>query len=107
MARYILLEVDDNAMAGDLVAALQDNPQGVFFYKHMASGDEEYVVTALEGARVRGLMAKPVKFCECKPVGPVVMGAKLGWIVCTKCGKPYEGACQHPRNLLAPEGQHM
>lgn len=105
MARYLLIEVDDNEMAGDLVAAIQDNPQGVFFYKKKDSlpdDKESYQVVELEGARVRALFGKPVNFCECPPSDRSLRGQKFGWYVCADCGKAKKGACQHPRNLLDP-----
>jgi hypothetical protein len=103
MARYILLEVDDNEAAGDLVAALQRGPGNVFLYKKPDDSGEFRV--AEFAAKVRALFAKPTKFCDCvKADDNSVKGAKLGWWVHRKCGKPKHGVCQHPRNLLLPEG---
>jgi ribosomal protein L37AE/L43A len=104
VARYILVEVDDNETAGDLVAAL-DGSDRVFFYKSppLGSGGEFTIQTLT--AKVVGLFAKPVKFCECpNPGDKQVRGAKFGWWVHAACGKPMKGHCQHPNNLLEPEG---
>ena len=101
MARYILIEVDDNETAGDLVAALQAD--GEMHFYHKLDGDE-YKVKSV-AAKVVGLFAKPTKFCTCpNPGDRSVKGAKFGWWVHADCGKPKAGGNQHPRNLLEPEG---
>lgn len=108
MARYILIEVDDNEAAGDLVAAIERGESNLFFYKQQVplnNGDDAYVVVPLTSARVRALFGRPTNFCECKPIGEVVVGKKFGWQVCTKCGKAVSGLCHIPRNLLAPPEQ--
>jgi hypothetical protein len=108
MARYILIEVDDNEAAGDFIYALQNYPDGIFFHKKLLGGNvdhDEYKVEQLGSARVRGLMGKPSQFCECvNPGDKQVLGKKFGWYVHAECAKPLRGHAQHPRNLLDPEG---
>jgi hypothetical protein len=105
MARYILVEVNDNETAGDLVAALQIDGEMHFYHKLQATPeDREYTVKSV-AAKVVGLFAKPVKFCDCpNPGDKQVRGAKFGWWVHAVCGKPMKGHCQHPRNLIEPDG---
>jgi hypothetical protein len=103
MARYILLEVDDNEAAGDLVTSIQDNLE-VFFYKKDNEADSDelspYTVQRLF-ARVRGLYMKPTKFCECNPfTGTIILGDRFKLMVHRVCMRPVRGQWQHPRNLL-------
>jgi len=101
VARYILVEVDDNETAGDFVAVVQR--EGNVFYYTPANGQGESQIKTFT-AKVVGLFAKPIKFCECpKPGDRQVRGAKFGWWVHAECGKPMKGHCQHPRNLLEPD----
>jgi hypothetical protein len=100
VARYVLVEVEDNETAGDLVAALQADGE-VHFYHKLTDG--EYKVKSV-AAKVIGLFAKPTKFCDCpNPGDKSVRGAKFGWWVHVACGKPKAGHCQHPRNMLIDE----
>lgn len=98
MARYILIEVDDNEVAGDLVKALQSEGE-MHFYHKLPGTELDYQVKAVK-AKVRALFAKPVNFCECPPSANAVRGKTFGWHVCPTCGKAKKGECQHPRNLL-------
>jgi len=87
MAKYVLLEFDDDADAESFAGTLQ--PSG----------------TERESVRVRGIFKKPTQFCSCIPMEKSsVRGAKWGWWICAKCGKPKPGAMHQPRNLLEPEG---
>lgn len=89
MARYVVMEFDDNAQAEAFVAKINSDPTRKF--------------------RVRWLFAQPRKFCEC-PAGAtsrdgkaIVKGEKLGWWVHNECGRPITGNYQSPYNLLDPD----
>lgn len=88
MARYVLLEFDDNEEASRFV-------------------EQHLVPFASNGPIVRGVYAKPTQFCTCKSSPGQTRGSRLGWWVCTNCKKPRVRMTQMPRNLLegsAPEG---
>jgi hypothetical protein len=80
MARYLLVEVDENDRAIKLMEKLND----------------------VTGLRVIGLFGKPTQFCECEgPWENSIRGKKYGWYVCPSCGNPRPlGPHQRPRNLL-------
>lgn len=112
MARYILLEFDDNGDADDFVASIQ---RGGAFYGAPAKedmddgtqvvrvGDIVYKDVDPNKIRTKALFAKPTNFCQCQPRPENhVKGAKLGWYVCRKCAKAVAGVFQYPRNLLDP-----
>jgi hypothetical protein len=96
MARWVLIEIDDNADAEAYVESLKIGKT----FMTINTGDSYKVQEA--PVRVVGLYAKPVKFCECETPGKVARGEKLGWWVCTKCNKPQTTRWQMPNNLLAP-----
>jgi hypothetical protein len=80
MARYVVLEFDDNNAAEQFVA-----------FHQMHERDE--AVQALLGlalSKVVALIAKPTMFCTCTSVKKRgwVRGKKWGWYVCNQCGKP-------------------
>lgn len=78
MARYVLLEFDDNASAKRFV-------QGV---------NEDYaaVLPDYKTRRCIAVWAKPTLFCECtrgvKGMNPFRRGVKSGWWVHAPCGRP-------------------
>lgn len=80
MARYVLVEVDENDRADRLIEKLE----------------------AVPGLRVVGLFGKPTQFCECEgPWEQSKRGKKYGWYVCPACGFPRKyGPHQRPKNLL-------
>jgi hypothetical protein len=80
MARYVLIQVDENDRADRLIEKLSGVP----------------------GLRVIGLFGKPLQFCECEgPWERSSRGKRYGWYVCPECGKPRSGGPhQRPRNLL-------
>jgi ribosomal protein L37AE/L43A len=89
MAKYVLLEFDDDAEAESFSNILIEDTT------RNNSGS----------MRVRGVFKKPTQFCSCVPMEKSsVRGAKWGWWICKKCGKPKPGAMHQPRNLLEPEG---
>lgn len=92
MARYVLVEFDDNDEADNFVQILN----GGDFDGHTA--------TASPGSmRVRAVWFKPTKFCDCKDISNGEgRGKKYGMWAHKTCGKPRKGVCQHPRNLLEP-----
>jgi len=90
MPRYVLLEFDDTDQANRFVAkVLKKSVEGAPFY-------------------VRGLFAKPTKYCECGQLTDrrqgleVRRGAKFGWMVHKPCGLPRKQHSISPRNLLDP-----
>lgn len=82
MARYLLVQVDDNDRAEKLRIKLD----------------------AVDGIKTVGLFGKPTKFCECLKRAPDSRkGKALGFWLCTACGRPKSGAMQMPYNLLNDE----
>lgn len=71
MARYILVAVDDNGRADKLIEKL----------------------TPIGGVDVIGLFAKPQRYCTCSRIKEqgYTWGQRLGWWVCTLCGRPSRG----------------
>lgn len=80
MARYLLVEVDENDRADKLREKLD----------------------AVPGLRVIGLWFKPTKFCECEgPWENSIRGKKYGVYMCPECKLPRpQGPHQRPMNLL-------
>jgi hypothetical protein len=98
MARYLVIEIEDNEVAGDLAQSIVDGGE-IFFYRR--AGNEYTVGTT--PAKVRGIFGKPSTFCECVTPAPQVKGGKLGWFVCPTCKRARRG-WQYPNNLLqAPQ----
>lgn len=92
MARYVLVEFDDNDGADNFVKLIQQG-EGVM------DGEQK-----TSGIRIRGVFFKPTQFCSCSSPGDTsVLGAKYGLRIHKECGKPKPGICQHPRNLLDPK----
>lgn len=84
MARYLLVEVDNNDSA-DRMRAQIDN--------------------ADKPMRVVAMFAKPGALCECAVRSDKsVRGAKFGWWLCPECRRPKSGGSQTLRNLLDDEG---
>jgi hypothetical protein len=84
MARYLLIEVDNNDSA-DRMRELIDN--------------------ADKPMRVVAMFAKPGALCECEVRSEKsVRGAKFGWWLCPECRRPKSGGNQTLRNLLDDEG---
>jgi hypothetical protein len=80
MARYVLIQVDENDRADRLIDKL----------------------SGVTGLRIIGLFGKPTQFCECPgPWERSTRGKKYGWYCCPDCGYPRKfGPHQRPRNLL-------
>lgn len=77
MARYVLVEVDDNDQADKLC-------------EYIAKGNNNY------GMRIAGLFGVPTKWCDCHPTedyhkNEVVRGKKLGWWVHRLCRRARPG----------------
>lgn len=84
MARYIVLEVDDDKVAEALVKKLAP--------------------LVSKGVRLAGLFARPTRWCKCPhPSGyhanQVAQGSKYGWWVCLTCKRPRMGS-HNTRNLV-------
>lgn len=83
MARYVLLEFDDNADAEALVEAID---AGIVISHEKRS---------FLKPRLRGLWMKPTQFCECKGKGKntrsFTRGTKYGLWVHSACKKPTRG----------------
>lgn len=102
MARYVLVEFEENDDAEKFVEAINN---GKVFYTtpHRKLEGEFSVVQPNGDTTVRALFAKPTQFCQCSNPGDrSVRGAKFGWYVHAACGKPKQSSWQHPRNLLDP-----
>lgn len=78
MARYVLLEFDDNAAAQKFVAKV--------------NGEYHAVDSDFSTRRVKAVWGKPTKFCECvrgtKGANPFYRAKKSGWWVHYPCGRP-------------------
>ena len=73
MARYVLIQIDENDRVVRLIAKLSGIP----------------------GLQVIGLFGKPTQFCECEVLSDrSVRGKKYGWWVCPNCKKPKTDAMQ-------------
>lgn len=85
MARYLLVEFDDNAEAEAFAAMTNEQEEGTTM-------------------RTIGMFGKPTIFCECedKRIEPV-MGQKYGWRVHAKCGRPPRNHWHTAKNLLHPD----
>jgi hypothetical protein len=102
MARYLVIEFEDNASAEKLMAKIDDaRAQGALY-------------------RVVGLFVKPRNYCEC-PSGPaetggmnhrkdsakarggIAYGRKYGWWVCTVCKRPRKAGHQLVNQLAGTE----
>jgi hypothetical protein len=92
MARYVLLAVNDDTAADELVEAV--TRQGGFFFL----GKDGHFRTAnivddpdTTNIFVRGMWQKPTKFCDCTGVDKsFTRSKKYSWWVHSKCGKPTE-----------------
>lgn len=87
MARYLLIEFDDNDSA-DRMRAQIDSAEG-------------------NGKRFRvvGMFSRATKLCECATRSETsVRGSKYGWWLCPECRKPKKGSGQTLWNMLDDEG---
>lgn len=100
MARWLLIEIDDNDAAEQYIKSLSEGKSFIT----VPSG-ESYTVREVS-ARVVGLFGKPTKFCECpeqdQKAGST-KGAKTDWRVCPNCHLALRGS-QTPKNLLDEPG---
>ncbi len=86
MARYVLVEVDNNATAERLCAQINNAGEA-------------------KGMRVIALFSKATQMCDCVvPVDHSVLGSKLGWRLCPQCRKPKSGHGQTLWNMLDDPG---
>lgn len=78
MARYVLVEFDDNAKAKAFVEKV--------------NGEYGMPQNPERGFRVRAVWGKPTKFCDCigarKGMFPYFRAPKSGWWVHSDCGRP-------------------
>jgi hypothetical protein len=87
MARYVILEFDDNDAAGAFLEVVKD----------------PYLMDGFpDGVKAVALYAKPTRFCECGKERNLIKGASLGWFVCATCKLAYR-TWQYPDNLLQPK----
>jgi hypothetical protein len=93
MAKYVLLEFDNDAQADALCARIDAAEE---------SG---------KSFRVVGEFKKPTSFCQCGPltereqVEQTTRGSKFGWNTHIVCRKPRSGP-QSPQNLRDPRAPH-
>ena len=107
MARYIVVEVEDNVAAQELVDSLmRKTPDNIRAGKLM---------------RVVGIFVRPGRTCECldaqtvnyrdptkeKNAAGVTRGEKFGWWVCSRCGKPRKGGHQLVNQIVASDVHEM
>lgn len=87
MARYLLVELDNNDSADRMRAQI------------------DAAELAGKGMRVVGMFSKPAALCGC-PVRSEksVRGAKFGWWLCPECRRPKSGSPQTLANMLDDEG---
>lgn len=84
MARYLLIEVDDNASAERLRAQIDNADKPI---------------------RVVGMFSKATQLCECTVrSNKSVRGAKFGWRLCPECRKPKTAGSQVLYNMLDDNG---
>jgi hypothetical protein len=82
MAKYVLLQFDDDGEADKFIETVQHDG-GIF------DGDGGGVWSIK--TFVRGVWKKPTKYCDCTgnmKSRAFTRGRKYGWWVCDKCGKP-------------------
>lgn len=83
MAKYVVVEFDNNEEADAFVSTLQGDAASM---------------------RVVGVYQKPTKFCECADPGDrSTLGQKYNWYVHAACGRPKKLVWQKPRNMMKPE----
>lgn len=108
MARYVMLEFDDNQMAEDFIKAVHEG-LGVIYPKQVKIDEDKWESKFIPlVAKVRGLWFKPVNFCECTPqpedsARNFIKGSRFGVYVHKVCKKPRKGGNQFPKNLLDPK----
>lgn len=88
MARYVVVEFDDNGVADEFVQLIADRN------KQSRKQGEPL------GGRIVGVFVKPGKTCECSDRNranygdknwkhaAIARGEKFGWWVCTRCNRP-------------------
>lgn len=78
MARYVLVEFEDNAKAKAFVEKV--------------NGENAAIDMPARGFRVRAVWPKPTKFCECtkadRSQSSYRRGEKTGWWIHAVCGRP-------------------
>ena len=108
MARYIVIEVEDNVVAQELIDSFVDKtPDSIRAGKLM---------------RVVGIFVRPGRTCECpdaqvinyrdptklkNATGGITRGEKFGWWVCSVCGKPRKGGHQLVNQIVASDTHEM
>jgi hypothetical protein len=90
VAKYLLLQFDDDEAADKVVEGIQ-RTGGIAVHYDVELFDEgnwEY-----QDCDVRGVFKKPTKFCDCLNVKKrgFTRGQKYGWWVCDQCKKPTKG----------------
>jgi hypothetical protein len=102
MARFVMIQIDDNDEADAFVKAI--GAYNVIY--GTASNDADVTEISYKEliASIKAIWAVPTKFCECPDYpGVSVPSQKYRWMVHAKCGKPAKGAMMHPRDLSLPE----
>ena len=95
MAKYVLLEFDDDNEADEFV--------------RVVPGLYHIDAHSLQSFKIVGEFKKPTSFCQCTPEQKRgvfgARGSKFGWFVCGRCKKPVEGGNQVIYNLLENDGR--
>lgn len=88
MAKYVLLQFNDDAQADRLIAALQEWPEAIDVSGEITATEPEWY--RVVGVQLRGIFKLPTKFCECTNLKRrgFTRGKKYGWWVCDQCRRP-------------------
>lgn len=85
MARYVLVEFDDDTTANEFIKRI-------------------YKASKTKRFRILGVFKKPTEYCKCGPIAStqyttaLARGPKSGWFIHLECGLP-RNMSQCPRNI--------
>jgi hypothetical protein len=97
MARFIMIQIDDNAAADRFVEAVE---KGTVLYDPDKIGESPSELGYELEAKVKAVFGVPTMFCECPDYRGVSAPSKTyRWMVHAKCGKPARGAYINPLDL--------
>jgi hypothetical protein len=110
VAKYLLLQCDNEEIADLIVKAIQEGNLGCY-QENIGESDPPGWSQIFGGLKLRALFKKPTKFCECTNVKKrgFTRGQKYGWWVCDQCKRPTQGWARlelayqvFGKNLLPP-----
>lgn len=95
MAKYVLLQFDDDEEADEFVKGAQEVGYALSASEKSSMWKSFFIVV--------GVFKKPTLFCDCTGKDDKsARGTKWGWWLHKACGKPKRGMTHHPWNLLHP-----